>query len=497
MSGFYHRINGTRIDLKIATCLVAFAVAWTAILAIAYSNSDLHPDVIEAWNLGQTFQWAAPKHPPLMAWIARSWTFIFPVADWSFQLLAMVNSALALWMIDVLARRFCEPKSRVLILMFLLLTPIYQFQAQRFNANSVLFVPWPLAIFCFIRSFESRDTKWAIAAGLTAALTLFGKYYSLFLIVSFVLAAAMHPDRVSYFRSRAPWVSILAGVLLLAPNLYGLIVLDFSPFRFAVAIHGGLTVLESFLSGLSFLLGVAGTLAIPAVLWAVIIRPDAAEYWRAIKSLNAGLLLLSFIGFGTLVIPLVVGLFLKNSLTAVWASPGLFIFVVLAVAAAKTPIDRIHLQRLSWGVLAFTILMILAAPIHAMYRNTHAFPEGRNYFRLATEKLMDRWNLVTALPLKTVTGDRLAGAISFYSQDHPKYFPPSNLGSEWQVPSLEILRAGWATMCFDDEPQCLDWSKKVSSLALNSISFDFVVQPHFIGQNGVPKRIYAVIVPPN
>jgi len=40
-----------------------------------------------------------------------------------------------------------------------------------------------------LRSFEARDVKWAVAAGAAAALAMLGKYYSVFLIASFVVAA--------------------------------------------------------------------------------------------------------------------------------------------------------------------------------------------------------------------------------------------------------------------------------------------------------------------
>jgi len=80
----------------------------------------------------------------------------------------------------------------LLLLMLLADLPIH---AQRFNANAVLLATWPIATYCFLRSFETRQVLWAVAAGATAALAMLGKYYSVFLIGSFVFAAVCHPQR--------------------------------------------------------------------------------------------------------------------------------------------------------------------------------------------------------------------------------------------------------------------------------------------------------------
>jgi 4-amino-4-deoxy-L-arabinose transferase-like glycosyltransferase len=153
-----------------------------------------------------------------MGWIARAWTSVFPLTNWSFQLMALTNSALALWA-DLISRHFVRGAKRVVVLLFLMMLPTYQFHAQRFNANAVLLAIWPIATYCFLRSFESRQIIWAIAAGATAALAMLGKYYSVFLIGSFVFAAICHPQRRAYFGSAAPWISTIIGLVALGPHL--------------------------------------------------------------------------------------------------------------------------------------------------------------------------------------------------------------------------------------------------------------------------------------
>src|SRR3982075_4614763 len=202
--------------------LIGFVAIWMAFLKIAYLGGGLHPDTLETWTLGRSFEWGNPKHPPLMGWVARAWTSVFPLTEWSFQLLALTNSAVALWAVDLISRRFVRGDKRVVLLLLLMLLPTYQFHAQRFNANTVLLAIWPLATYCFLRSFETRHVAWAAAAGATATIAMLGKYYSIFLIGSFAFAAIVHPMRREFFASLAPWVSATVGLAVLAPHLYWL-----------------------------------------------------------------------------------------------------------------------------------------------------------------------------------------------------------------------------------------------------------------------------------
>ena len=92
-------MDGVEAGWAIPLLLFAFIAVWQAFLSIAYFGGDLHPDVLETWTLGRSAAWGYSKHPPLMGWVARAWTSIFPLRNWSFQLMALTNSAIALWAI--------------------------------------------------------------------------------------------------------------------------------------------------------------------------------------------------------------------------------------------------------------------------------------------------------------------------------------------------------------------------------------------------------------
>jgi 4-amino-4-deoxy-L-arabinose transferase-like glycosyltransferase len=490
-------LDGVERGWAIPLLLVGFVALWWAFLSIAYLETDLHPDVLETWTLGRTFEWGNPKHPPLMGWVARAWTSIFPLTDWSLQLMSMVNAAVALWCVDLICRRFVKGDKRIIVLLLLMLLPTYQFHAQRFNANSVLLPIWPLATYCFLRSFESRHFVWAAAAGATAAIAMLGKYYSIFLIGSFVFAAICHPQRRAYFGSVAPLVSVVAGLVVLGPHLHWLATTGAEPFNYALA-HAGFSFGQALGETLFFVLGIAATLAIPAATWVMISGYRLERFPQDFRNMNDGLRLLSLIAVGTLVFPIVTAVVFGTDMPSLWAHQGLFLLGVLIVCGTSYPIERFYTVNVAVMVAGIALIaVVVAAPIHAIYRNNHGYEEGRSFYRSAALELTRQWHGYTDMALPAVSGDdALAFATAFYSPDHPRYARPFAYQYSWGLPRQTTLKRGWAGLCFEGSAPCIEWMQKTSARAAQFVNPQFVVQSMLLGMPGASRRVIALIVPP-
>lgn len=490
-------LNGVERGWAVPALLIGFVAIWMVFLVIAYQGGDLHPDVLETWSIGRVFAWGNPKHPPLMGWMAASWSGVFPLTDWSFYLLAMVNSAVALWAVDLISRRFVRGDGRAIILLLLLLLPAYQFHAQRFNANTALLATWPLATYCFLRSFESRAFVWAVAAGATAALAMLGKYYSVFLIAGFAVAAIAHPQRRVYFRSAAPWVSVLAGLAVLGPHLWWLATTGSAPFGYAVAAHSGLSRESAIHEAGMFLVGIVAYLGLPAFAWTLVIRSNLRNFALDLTKLDSGLMLLLWIFAATTLFPPVVSIAMQTDLPPLWNLQALFLVVVVTVGAAKFAIDRFDSVNLSAGVLVFLLACVAAAPFHALYRNTHAFDLNRNFLSAAAHEMTRRWHQETGEPFTAISGDdSLAFATAFYSPDHPYYKRPFQFQYTWGLPRPTTLEKGWAAMCIADDVICNGWMDRVAKIPATVIRSEFTLQASLWGRPGVTTKISAMIVPP-
>ena len=91
-----------------------------------------HPDVVEVYGWGQHPAPGYQKHPPLGGLVAGAWFTAFPTSDWAAYLLAMANAALALFFVDLIARRYVSGDKRLMVLLLLMFTPLYQFVQKDF-----------------------------------------------------------------------------------------------------------------------------------------------------------------------------------------------------------------------------------------------------------------------------------------------------------------------------------------------------------------------------
>jgi len=164
------------------------------------------------------------------------------------------------------SRRFVKGDKRVIVLLLLMLLPIYQFHAQRFNANAVLLATWPLATYCFLRSFENREIRWPSPPARPArwrcwANTIRCSDWQL------LRRCALSSATAAYFVSWAPWVSATVMFIALVPHLHWLMETGAPPFAYALAQHTGKAFAPSLIEALLFILGIAMILAIPTVTW--------------------------------------------------------------------------------------------------------------------------------------------------------------------------------------------------------------------------------------
>jgi hypothetical protein len=495
---FARWMDGVEEGWAIPLLLLGFVAIWQAYFAIAYAGGDLHPDVLETWTLGRSLEWGYSKHPPLMGWIARAWTTIFPLTNWSFDLLSLTNSALALWTTDLITRRFVRGDKRLIALLLLMLLPTYQFHAQRFNANAVLLASWPLATYCFLRSFESRSLEWAIAAGASAALAMLGKYFSVFLIASFAVAAICHRERRAYFGSVSPWVSTLVGLLVLAPHIYWLATTGAKPFAYALTRHCGKALVPSLGEAIGFLLCAGLVVLLPAAAWVLMAGERMKKFCDDFHAMNTGLLLLFMISLGTVFFPAITSIVMGTDMPPIWSLQGLFLFLILLVCGASYQIERVRALNLAAGVIAFSVCVAcIVAPIHALYRNFYPLGEGRNFYQAAADQLTRRWHAVTDLPLPAIGGDEdLAFATAFYSPDHPLYEEELLAGNSWRLREVIGYESGWAGLCFGADANCVAAMETIAARAPRVIRYEFELQSTLMGQPGATERFTAVIVAP-
>src|ERR1700675_1774167 len=252
-------LAGCASDPKAAPRLVigfaaAHAVLWTLILVNLKAAQDVHMDVAEGFAWGQKFQFGDGKHPPLAGWVAGVWFRIFPVANWATYALAMATLGCGLVICWLIALRVVDRRRAFFVVVMLALYPIFNFKGFKYNPDLLQLVTLPLLVLAFLHAFEKRTARAGLWLGLAAALALMTKYWVLTMIGAIGIAALLHPERLKFLRSPAPWVAVATLAVAMIPHLVWLKQVDFVPLTYAGDVYG----LSSRAQNIQLVLGYVG-----------------------------------------------------------------------------------------------------------------------------------------------------------------------------------------------------------------------------------------------
>ncbi|MGZ6229014.1 MAG: glycosyltransferase family 39 protein, partial [Candidatus Binataceae bacterium] len=198
---------------------LGYGALWFIYGLVAKSSQDLNADMAEmvVWTREPALGY--PKHPPFLAWVLWAWFKIFPLADWSYILLAVITVSGGIYLAVELSAQFLSRERLAAVPFLLAAIPFYNFLGLKFDQNSTLIPLWALAMWAMLRALDTRHLAWAALTGIVAAAAMLTKYWSVFLIAALSLAALVHPKRRDYFRSGAPWVTAGLFALALAPHV--------------------------------------------------------------------------------------------------------------------------------------------------------------------------------------------------------------------------------------------------------------------------------------
>ena len=497
VGAWFDREPGGRATLIL---LALFVAIWTPFQIVSFSSLDLHFDEVEIYAWSQHPSAGYYQHPPVAALVAAVWFSVFPAADWSYHLLAMSNAAIALFAIDLIARRYLTGDKRLFVLLFLLLTPFYQFRSVNFNANGILLSTWPIAVYCFLRAFETRGVLWSAAAGAAAALAMLGKYYSVFLIAGLVVAALSHPRRWTYLKSPSPWISAIAGLAVLAPHFYysyWLTTSGYQSFDRAFRTHGLTSQLEILKNNALYLAGAIGYVALPLAAYLLAVRPDrrvlARSLWPADPELRMLLVLLAV----PLLLPPLSAPFVGVRLVPLWTMQAWFLLPIILLAPKAVVLPRQAAVAVALFVLVITAAVIAAAPGIAWVYHLREDEDGGAYYRRVSEQISAAWRQTTGTPLRIVIGDPyFAMAASFYSPNHPDSVPGFDLWRAPWVTDQRLEREGYAVICRADSVPCTSIALQRAAGNPLARTREIEVPNRYLGHVSATKKFLILIVPP-
>ena len=498
------RATSGKTDLwLVITFAVVHALLWTRILVELKVAQDVHMDVAEAFAWGQKFQLGYGKHPPLTGWIAGLWFRIFPVADWATYLLAMTTLGVGLVICWFIARRVVDRRRAFFVVVMLALYPIFNFKGFKYNPDLLQLVTLPLVVLAYLNAFERRTWLSGILLGLAGASALMTKYWVLTMIGAVGLAALIHPERMRFLRSPAPWVAIATAVVAMIPHLIWLKDVDFVPLTYAGDVYGLSNRTQSAWLVLGYIGHNLALLALPVVIAALVVflppRWAARAWGRGPSMVDRSQALNIWIIQAIVAIgPPLGGLIFTVYMKTDW---GISLFFLVPLALIAIPKLRMRADALPWITATYLVLSLAtlaAAPriaVTEMERNPNSANSYGARSQLARE-LTQAWHSRFGSRWSVVAGTTEIGEpMTFYSPDHPAPFTPGEVWSSGLTSLAEAKRLGFIGICDTTDgrlPTCEKWMKDNAPDAEQVV---MTTQRFFKGHAG-PSIVWKVYIEP-
>jgi 4-amino-4-deoxy-L-arabinose transferase-like glycosyltransferase len=482
-------IDPARRERTVIVALAIYAVLWTIYGTIAKGSQGLHYDMTEviAWSRDLGFGYL--KHPPLAAWIVWLWFSAFPVAEWSYYLLAMLMPVVALWFAWRLSADYLDIEKRIVGLALLTFIPFFNFHALKFNVNTVLMPVWAATTLWFLRSYQTRSRVCAALAGLGAAACMLGKYWSVFLLAGLFIAALIDTRRMAYFRSAAPWITAAVGLVVLAPHLAWLVQHGFAPFNYALAVHGAKPFVATVKSVLGYLGGSIGYVAIPLVVVLAVVRPSCATIADMMWPSEAERRLAAAVFWAPFLLPVIGALVSGSEITSLWSMPAWTLLPVLLLSPAAVAIAPIATRRILIAAVAVPLVMLIAAPVIAFQVHRAGPQPAAAHARLLAAQIESAWHEMTPQPLRFVGGDaEIAYDVIAAAADQPRALPDVA-----QPSAAELAHSGMALVCFAEDIACVHTAE---ARAPTGSRIESEIVRNTLSVQGKSQRYTILIVPP-
>src|SRR6201991_1755545 len=485
----------------------AHALLWTLVLANLKAAQDVHMDVAEAFAWGQKFQFGYGKHPPLAGWVAGLWFKLFPVTDWATYALAMATLGCGLIICWLVAVRVVDRRRAFFTVVMLALYPIFNFKGFKYNPDLLQLVTLPLVVLAYLNAFEKRTWLSGVFLGLAGALALMTKYWVLTMIGAVGLAALIHPDRLRFLRSPAPWVAIATLVVAMLPHLVWLKQVNFVPLTYAGETYSitDRTMIDDL--ALGYVLHNLALLAAPVLLGAIAL---AWRPWRLMpfpfwsRGANSGVnlsqalnvwIIQAIVAIGPPLGAVIFHIYIKTD----WGISLFFLVPLALVAIPALRVRQIALSNILATWLLISLAVLVASPKIVAYQLNQKRNECATYrarSELAREltdvwqnKFHSRWPVVAAY---TDTGE----PITFYSPDHPAPLTPDEPWSSGLTSLDEAKRSGFIGICETGDwklEKCEAWMK---AHAANAERMVMTTRRFFLGMPGPATAWNIFIVPP-
>lgn len=488
----YRRAHRLLLLLIAAHVLVMTLFPW-----IARFPGAVWDDMLEAWSWGQNLEFGYYKHPPFYAWIAGLWFRAIPRTDLSYYFLSALNIGLALTGVWRLSGLLLRKYARFPAVSLLLFAPSHHYMATNFNANTIQLSLWPWAAFFFVRSLQTNAWKHGVLFGVVSGCALLSKYYSILFLLSCFIAALLHPDQRTYFRSAAPYCAMAACTVVFTPHVAWAFENGLETVHYALgktqasAWRNIYSAIGTGLAGIAA--NSASTFVLVAALgrrWPALIR-RLRRSWMARENLW-----ITVLALGPLIFTLLVGIIGYVKISPNFLIPAAYLMPLIvcrALGPAFTVTRVLDVSR--WAVAFMAFALIVVAPLIAYTSVAFHFDDRIQISPQVARAATQAWHARFSRPLRIATGtEPFSLALPFYSPDGPMELTHYSLVEAPWITPARIAREGILFACEGTDHTCLRAAETYATE--QTARLRLVMQQKFWGLHGPEIAIELIMTPP-
>lgn len=227
--------------------LLTHGILWTVLPAALGLN--LRVDVVEGLFWGHEWQLGYYKHPPLAAWLLEAAVTAFGRHDLVVYGAAQLSLCVSLTAVWALSRDLLSDARERLLAVFLLeWIPFHNIVSIEYNPNTVMLPCWALTTLFFWWGLRRGRLVYWLLAGACGALSLYGKYESMVLLLSLLLVSFLNREFRKKWRTPHPYAAVAVCALGFAPHLAWMLRSDFVPVTYAIGRASGPVTHHGFLA---------------------------------------------------------------------------------------------------------------------------------------------------------------------------------------------------------------------------------------------------------
>lgn len=181
---------------------------------------DLHPDAADHWVWSQYLSWGYYEHPPMIAWVIRLFTGLLGNTQLAMAIGSQSITLLSFLPIFLLARKMFGARTAFLSVLCLEATPLLLVGSMIFIIDTVLLLFFLWAALCFWNGVDQGNKKSLYWAGLALGLALLSKLTAVLFPLSVLIFLLVSRERRRLLREPHLYLALLLGLIVFSPFVY-------------------------------------------------------------------------------------------------------------------------------------------------------------------------------------------------------------------------------------------------------------------------------------